>query len=130
MARKRQRKTASLGEEIIAWIETLRVPEGALVGQPMGLMDWQKNEIRKIYDNPHRTRRAIISAGRKSGKTTLAACLLLVHLAGPAAIPNSQLYSAAQSRDQAALLYGLASKIVRQSRALSDAVVCRDCRTA
>jgi hypothetical protein len=46
-------------------------------------MEWQKNEIRKIYDNAHRTRRAIISVGA------------LVHLAGPAAIPNSQLYSAA-----------------------------------
>jgi hypothetical protein len=27
-------------------------------------MEWQKNEIRKIYDNAHRTRRAIISVGR------------------------------------------------------------------
>jgi hypothetical protein len=39
MARKRQRKTASLGEQIVAWIETnCRVPEGALVGQPIRLM--------------------------------------------------------------------------------------------
>jgi phage terminase large subunit-like protein len=118
--------TQTLGEEIIAWIETLRVPEGALVGQPLVLMDWQKCEILRIYDNPAGTRRAIISVGRKSGKTTLAACLLLVHLAGPAAIPNSQLYSTAQSRDQAALLYALAAKIVRMSPRLSNAVVCKD----
>src|SRR5215471_4246906 len=116
----------TLGEEIIGWIETLRVPEGALVGQPLVLMDWQKREILRIYDNPAGTRRAIISVGRKSGKTTLAACLLLVHLAGPAAIPNSQLYSAAQSRDQAGLLFALAAKIVRMSPALSAAIVCRD----
>jgi phage terminase large subunit-like protein len=64
--------------------------------------------------------------GRKSGKTCLAACLLLVHLAGPAAIPNSQLYSTAMSRDQAALLYALAAKIVRMSPALSAAIVCKD----
>jgi hypothetical protein len=32
----------TLGQDIIAWIETLRVPEGALVGQPLVLMDWQK----------------------------------------------------------------------------------------
>ena len=75
----------TLGEEIIGWIETLRVPEGALVGQPLVLMDWQKREILRIYDNPAGTRRAIISVGRKSGKTTLAACLLLAHLAGPTA---------------------------------------------
>src|SRR5262249_17835237 len=112
----------TLGEEIIAWIETTcRVPEGALIGQPIQLMEWQQDAIRKTYDNPHGTRRCIISVGRKSGKTCLAACLLLVHLAGPAAIPNSQLYSTAMSRDQAALLYALAAKIVRMSPALSAA---------
>ena len=87
-------------------------------------MDWQKREILKIYDNP--IRRSIISVGRKSGKTTLAACLLLVHLAGPAAIPNSQLFSAARSRDQAAILYALAAKVVRMSPTLSAAIVCKD----
>jgi phage terminase large subunit-like protein len=107
--------TQTLGEEIIVWIETLRVPEGALVGQPLVLMDWQKREILRIYDNPAGTRRAIISVGRKSGKSSLCACLMLAHLAGPVAVPNSQLFSTAQSRDQAALLYALAAKIVRMS---------------
>jgi phage terminase large subunit-like protein len=117
----------TLGEEIIAWIETMcRVPEGVLIGQPIELMDWQRDAILKTYDNVHGTRRCIVSVGRKSGKTTYAACLLLVHLVGPAAIPNSQLYSAAQSRDQAALLYALAAKIVRMSPSLSAAVICRD----
>jgi phage terminase large subunit-like protein len=96
---------------------TCRVPEGVLIGQPIELMDWQKREILRIYDNPATTRRAIISVGRKLGKTTFAACLLLVHLVGPAAIPNSQLYSAAQSRDQAGLLFALAAKIIRMSPA-------------
>lgn len=106
----------TLGQEIIAWIETTcRVPEGVPIGQPIELMDWQKREICKIYDNSVTARRAIISVGRKSGKTSIAACLLLAHLAGPAAIANSQLYSAAQSRDQAAILYALAARIVRRS---------------
>ena len=44
----------TLGEEIIAWIETTcRVPEGALVGQPLVLMEWQRDAIRKTHDNPH-----------------------------------------------------------------------------
>jgi hypothetical protein len=35
----------SLGEEIICWIESeCRVPEGALIGRPIELMDWQKGE--------------------------------------------------------------------------------------
>ena len=116
-----------MARKIIRWIEaTCRVPEGALVGQPLQLMRWQRDAILKTYDNPHGTRRCIISVGRKCGKTTFAACLLLVHLIGPAAIPNSQLYSAAQSRDQAALLYQLAAKMVRLSRTLNDAVICKD----
>src|SRR5215471_16470780 len=51
---------------------------------------------------------------------------MLTHLAGPMAIPNSQLFSTAQSRDQAALLYALAAKIVRMSPRLSDAILCKD----
>jgi phage terminase large subunit-like protein len=112
---------------IIEWIEkNCRVPEGRDVGKPVRLRPWQKREIRKIYDNPHRTRRAILSFGRKNGKTALAAFLLLVHLCGPKAIPNSQLYSAAQSRDQAAVLFGLAASIVRMSPLLVEFVAIRD----
>jgi phage terminase large subunit-like protein len=73
----------TLGQEIIRWIEsTCRVPEGALVGQPLQLMEWQRDAIRKTYDNPHGTRRCIISVGRKSSKSSLCSCLFLVHLVG------------------------------------------------
>ena len=89
--------------DIIAFIEqTCVVPEGRLVGQPLKLMDWQKDLLRLIYDNPEGpTRRAIVSMGRKNIKTTTSACLLLAHLCGPPARlrPNSQLFSAAQSRE-------------------------------
>lgn len=103
-------------ERNIQWIhDWCRVPEGRNVGQPMVLREWQKAEIRKIYDNPSGTRRAILSFGRKNGKTALASCLLLLHTCGPEARPNSQLYSAAQSRDQAAVLFGLAAKMIRMN---------------
>jgi phage terminase large subunit-like protein len=72
------------------------------------------------------TRRAIISFGRKNAKTTLAAFLLLLHLCGPEARVNSQLFSAAQSRDQAAVLFALAAKIVRMSVDLVTVVTVRD----
>lgn len=93
------------------------------MGQPVRLRPWQRSEIIKIYDNPHGTRRAIISFGRKNGKTALAAFLLLLHLCGPEAKPNSQLYSAAQSREQAAILFSLAAKVVRLSPTLSAFVI-------
>lgn len=113
------------GQDNCRWIEeNCIVPEGALVGQPIVLRDWQKEIICGIYDDP--TRRAIISFGRKNGKTALSACLLLLHLCGPEAKPNSQLYSAAQSREQAAILYGLAAKMVRMNPDMKASVVVRD----
>src|SRR5262245_10744263 len=109
-------KGGTRGEKNIWWIqEYCRVPEGKDVGKPVRLREWQRAELKKIYDNPAGTRRAILSFGRKNGKTSLAAFLLLLHLCGPEMKPNSQLYSAAQSRDQASLLFNLAAKIVRMS---------------
>jgi phage terminase large subunit-like protein len=115
----------SRGDRNADWIENFCcVPEGALVGQPVQLRPWQREIIRGIYDTP--TRRAIVSFGRKNGKTALSAFLLLLHLCGPEARKNSQLYSAAQSREQAAILFALAAKVVRMSPDLSQYVVIRD----
>lgn len=109
----------------IRWIESFcHVPEGKDVGKPVKLRKWQREWIKGIYDTP--TRRAIISVGRKNSKTATSAFLLLLHLCGPEARVNSQLYSAAQSRDQAAILFALAAKIVRQSPELSAYVTIRD----
>jgi phage terminase large subunit-like protein len=66
--------------------------------------------------------------GRKNAKTTLSACLLLAHLCGPPARnkPNSQLYSAAQSRDQAGIIFSLAAKMTRLNPALARAVTIQE----
>lgn len=96
------------------------------MGKPLRLREWQKIEIRKIYDNPHGTRTAIISFAKKNGKTSLAACLLLLHLCGPEALRNTQLPSTAQSRDQAAVVFDLAAKMVRMSPELEPCIVIRD----
>lgn len=68
----------------------------------------------------------ILSMARKNAKTTFSAFLLLLHLCGPEARPNSQLFSAAQSREQASILFALAAKMVRMSPDLSQYVVIRD----
>lgn len=115
------------GKRNIKWVEAYcRIPEGRDVGKPVKLRAWQRAELIKIYDNPHGTRRAILSFGRKNGKTALAAFISLLHLCGPEARANSQLFSAAQSRDQAAILFSLASKVVRMSPDLSAVVTIRD----
>jgi phage terminase large subunit-like protein len=92
----------------------------------MRLAPFMKDDFRAIYDNPAGTRRAIISRGRKNAKTTECAMILLLHLAGPEHKPNSQLFSAAQSREQAGVLFALAAKMVRMSPTLSPFVGIRD----
>ena len=128
--RKDQADDKVSAADVIAFIEqTCFIPEGKDVGKRLKLYPWQKQEITRIYDNPSGpTRRAIISMGRKNAKTTLSACLLLAHLCGPPARnkPNSQLYSAAQSRDQAAVIFHLASKMVRLNPHLARAVTIRE----
>ena len=117
------------GADVIAFIEEcLFVPEGQHVAKPLALQSWQKDWIRRLYDNPAGSRRGILSTPRKAGKTALSAALLLAHLCGPPARnrPNSQLYSAAQSRDQAAIIFSLAAKMVRMNRDLAQAVVIRE----
>lgn len=126
MGRKSGSKLAR-SEAVIAFVEKfLRVPEGSQVGRPVKLREWQKDIIRQIYDTP--TRQVVISLGRKNGKTAIVAMLVLAHLVGPEARRNAQIYSAAQSRDQAGIVFGLASKMVRLSPTLNapDKVVVRE----
>lgn len=110
-------------EKVIRFIERYCVtPEGADVGKPLVLAEFQKQFIRDVYDNPNGTRRAILSVARKNGKSGLIAGLLLAHLVGPEAKQNSQLVSGAMSRDQAALVFALASKMIQLSEPLSRIV--------
>jgi len=125
LANANARRILTRGDVNIQWIETLcRIPEGKFVGHPVRLTDQQKDWIKKIYDTP--TRMFILSMARKNAKTTFSAFLLLLHLCGPEAKANSQLYSAAQSREQASLLFALAAKMVRMSPELNGAVIVRD----
>ena len=66
----------TLGESVIAFVTKFCVtPEGVHVGKPIVLAEFQKDFIRATFDNPHGTRRAILSVGRKSGKSTLMALM-------------------------------------------------------
>lgn len=118
-----RKKTRDRADKIIDFISTYcRVPEGDLVGQPIKLMPFQIKFIRDVYSNPVGTHTAILSIGRKNAKTTLIACLLLAHVCGPEAIQGSQIVSGARSKEQAAVVFELACKIVTASPILSKLV--------
>ncbi len=105
-------------KKIIRFIETLTVPSGKGEGKPFKLRPFQRRFIRDIYgpinpDGTRRVRRAILAMARKNGKSALIAALALVHLVGPEAVRNGEIYSAATEREQAALIFKYASQMVR-----------------
>lgn len=110
-------------ERIIEFVERyLRVPEGKDVGQPMVLADFQKQFIVDVFDNPHGTRRAILSQGRKGGKTALIAAILAAFIVGPEARQNATAVSGALSREQASLVFRLCCLMIQQSPKLAPLV--------
>ena len=111
-------------QRIFAFIEQLTIPSGVGAGQNFKLDDFQKKFINDIYGPKHddgrrKVRRAILSVSRKNGKTALIACLVLVHLIGPESIIHGEIYSAANDRDQAAIVFKYAAQIVRADPELS-----------
>jgi phage terminase large subunit-like protein len=106
-------------ERVVRFIELLIVPSGKGAGKPFKLRGWQREFIYDIYaphwrkTNLRVVRRAILSMARKNGKTALIAALALVHLIGPEAIQNGEVYSAANDREQAAQVFKMAAQMVR-----------------
>jgi len=110
----------------------LQGSDGERIGEPLVLAPFQRKFVEAIYDNPYGKRRAILSVSRKNAKTPLAACTMLNHLVGPSAQArrNSDLFSTANSRDQAAILFSVASKMVRLDPMLRDLVKIHESRKA
>lgn len=123
-------KTAR-SDAIIAFIERLHVPSGIGQGEPLALDDFQKDLIRATYDpvserGLRRIRRALWTVARKNGKSALAAALVLVHLVGPEAKSNAEVYSCASDRNQAANIYKMAAQMVRLDPELDAMCKCLD----
>jgi len=94
---------------VIAFIESLSITAGRHAGRSFVLRQWQRDIIEEIYatddDDARPVRTAVLSLGRKNGKTALAAALALCHLAGPEAELRGEVYSAANDRFQAAKIF-------------------------
>lgn len=111
-------------EQVIKFIELLRVPSGEGQGGPMRLRPWQKQFIRDLYaphvDGKRRVRRAILSVARKNGKTAIIAAIALAHLIGPEAIKNGEIYSAANDREQAGQVFKFLRQLIDADEELSQ----------
>ena len=119
-------------DRVIDFIECLTVPSGIGQGGSFRLREWQKRFLRDIYEpcdpkTEHRiVRRAILCWRGRTARLRLIAALALVHLIGPEAIHNGEIYSAANDRDQAGIIYKVAAQIVRADPELSDMLRCID----
>jgi phage terminase large subunit-like protein len=93
----------------------LRNPDGPNVGRPMVLDEFQQAFILAVFDNPEHTNEAYLSVARRAGKTFVIAVVLLAFLVGPLAAQNADIASAANSREQAALVFNFMHKTLQQS---------------
>lgn len=129
-APKTRQGGATRAERNIRWLEGLVITSGAYAGQPLKLRAWQKAILRRIYAvgpggiRPVRT--ALISMGRKGGKSTLCAGLALLHLVGPEAVPRGQVVSAAADRGQAAIIFNELKAFALANPDIADRVIFRD----
>lgn len=111
------------GERVIQFIEKyLVIPEGDHVGKPVRLEPFQKEFILDVFDNPHSTKKAILSIARKNAKTALIAFIVIAFLVGPVAKRNSRIGSGALALKQAAEVFNLAYNCVNLSPGIRDLI--------
>jgi len=105
-------------DRVIRFIENLTIPSGVGAGGPFLLRPFQVKFIRDVYepvgdDGSRLVREAVDSMARKNGKTALIAALVLVHLIGPEAVTNGEVYSAANDKEQAGIVFKFATQLLR-----------------
>lgn len=103
-------------DRVVAFLESLPITSGVLAGEPFEVRPWQRTFLEAVYGVDEMDRRpvrtAVLSMARKNGKSGLAAGLALCHLCGPEAESRGQVYSAANDRAQAALLYAEMAAVI------------------
>lgn len=111
-------------KRIIDFIQELIVPSGKGAGKKFKLRKFQVKFIEDVYGNVEGkfriTRRAVLSIARKNGKTALIAALALVHLVGPEAEQNGEIYSAANDREQASIIFKYAKQLIALNEVLQQ----------
>jgi phage terminase large subunit-like protein len=109
-------------KRVIDFIQELTIPSGKGAGKRFKLRPFQIQFIEDVYGNVEDgvriTRRAVLSIARKNGKTALIAALALVHLVGPEAEQNGEIYSAANDREQASIIFKYARQLIELNEEL------------
>lgn len=112
----------SLADRAVAFLGKLRHTKAPFAGQPFALRPWQEEIVRGIMAPEVTT--AFVALPRKNGKSQLIAGLMLFFLLSLAE-PEDEIYSAASSKDQAALIFRAAASMVRADPLLNSLLVIR-----
>ena len=91
-------------DRVVAFLEDLPITQGSLAGTKLRIRPWQRDFLAAIYTEDaggnRQVRTAVLSVGRKNGKTQLIAGLALCHLVGPEAEQRGEVYAAANDKAQ------------------------------
>lgn len=116
---------AARAEEAVGFFrDMLTFPDGEHAGAPFVLQPWQQAIVGNIYgwEDGHghrRFREAFIYLPRKNGKTAMSAGLLLLEMFNRPT-PGGQYFSAASTREQAALIFRDACRMVKANGEMSE----------
>lgn len=114
-------------DKVLSFFMLLHHSKGEWAGQPFILSPWQQFIIYVIYgwkrkkDGLRRFTHAYIEVPRKNGKSTMAAGVGLYMLDGDGE-PGAEVYSVATTREQAKIVHGEATRMVRSSEEIKDFV--------
>jgi phage terminase large subunit-like protein len=113
----------SRSERVIRFVEDLTISSGKLAKSKLRLRGFQKDFVRDVYrtveDGRRPVRTAVLSVGRRNGKTQLAAALALAHLCGPEQEMRGEVYSAANDRQQAGRIFAEMTALVQRHEYLN-----------
>jgi phage terminase large subunit-like protein len=114
---------AGAGDHVVEFFTRyLHHSKGRWAGQPFHLLPWEEDLLRRLFgwkraDGTRRYRRGGVWIPKKNGKSTLCAGIELYMLVGDSE-EGAEVYTAANDRSQAGLIYTEAANMVRKSAAL------------
>ena len=100
-----------LPADLASWCQKLIVTQGHNIGEPLNVLPWQREYLRRAEALQGGELGLTVAAG--SGKTTLAAAVAAAAVAGPLAQPRASVLAVAGSFGQARLLFDHALAFLR-----------------
>ncbi len=110
-------------DRAVNFIQCLKHTKGRWVGKPFELIAWQEQIIRDLFgivkeDGTRQFLTAYVELPKKQGKSELAAAIALYLLFADKE-PSAEVYGCAADRQQASIVFDVATQMLKQSSALS-----------